>query len=81
MVPPLNKMAAMPRYGKNMLKNLLLQNQDSFEAESLYIVSETQGYQDCSDDDSKMTFDLFTARSFSSPYRFLITLFSQNSKD
>ena len=32
----LNKMAALPMYGKK-LKNLLLQNQESFEAESEYI--------------------------------------------
>ena len=50
---PLNKMATMP--GKT-LKNLL-QNQESFEADSLY-----QGlkvYQVCSNDDHKLTFDLF----------------------
>ena len=32
---PLNKVAAMPIYGKT-LKNLLPQNSESFEAESLY---------------------------------------------
>ena len=39
---PFYKMAAMPIYGK-ALKNLLLQNQKSFEAESWYISSGTQG--------------------------------------
>ena len=38
---PLNKVAAMPIYGKT-LKTLLLQNQEIFEAESWYISSETQ---------------------------------------
>ena len=32
-----NKMAAMPIYGKT-LKNLLVQNQESFQAESWYLV-------------------------------------------
>ena len=39
---PLNKMAAMPIYGKKNLKNLLLQNQESFGADSWYIASWTQ---------------------------------------
>ena len=39
---PSNKMAAMPIYGKT-LKNLLLQNQESFGAESWYIASRAQG--------------------------------------
>ena len=38
----LNKMAVMPIYGKKILKNLLLQNQESFEAESCYITIGTQ---------------------------------------
>ena len=38
---PLIKMAAMPIYGKT-LKSLLLQNQESFKAESWYIASWTQ---------------------------------------
>ena len=49
---PLNQMAAMPMY-----LNLLLQNQESFEAESLYIVLGMQGLPVCSDDDPKMAFD------------------------
>ena len=39
------KMAVMPIYGKP-LKNLLLQNQESFAAESLYITSGTEGLTD-----------------------------------
>ena len=37
----LDKMDAMPIYGKT-LKNLLLHNQESFEAESCYIAWDTQ---------------------------------------
>ena len=37
----LNKMASMPIYGKKTLKNLL-QNKESFEAESWYIASGSQ---------------------------------------
>ena len=43
---PLSKIVAMPIYGKKntlTLKNLLLQNQASFEAESWYIALGTQG--------------------------------------
>ena len=47
---PLIKIAAMFIYGKT-LKNLLLQNEESFEVKSLYIASGTQGYQVCSNDD------------------------------
>ena len=39
---PLDKMAAMPIYGKT-LKTLLLQNQESFGADSWYMASETKG--------------------------------------
>ena len=38
-----NKMSAMPIYGKKTPKNLLLQNQGSFKAESWYIASGTLG--------------------------------------
>ena len=41
-------------------KNLLLQNQESFEAESWCIVSGTQVLSNCSND-LKLTFYLFTA--------------------
>ena len=49
------------------LKNLL-QNQESFKAEYWFIVS---GPQVCSNDDPRMTFDLFTARSNLHPYAFV----------
>ena len=39
----LNKMAALPIYGNKTLKNNFLQNQESFEADSWYIASGTQG--------------------------------------
>ena len=39
---PLIKIAAIPIYGK-ILKNLLLQNQESFKVQSWYIASWTQG--------------------------------------
>ena len=45
------------------LKTLLLQNQESFEAESWYIAFGTHVYQVCSDNGPKLTFHLFTARS------------------
>ena len=41
---PLNKMAAMPIYGKKTLKKFL-QNQESFEAEFWYTSSGIQGLQ------------------------------------
>ena len=41
-IAPLNKMAAMPTYGKT-LKNLLLLDYESFEAESWYTTSGIQG--------------------------------------
>ena len=59
---PLIKMAAMPIYGKTV-KNLLLQNQESFGAESWYIASRIQGLETYSNDDCKWTVDLFKARS------------------
>ena len=48
---------------KKTLKNAL-QNQESFEAESLYIALGTQGLKSLfSDDDPRMTFDFLTTRS------------------
>ena len=58
---PFNKMAAMPIYSKT-LKYLLLQNQESFEAESWYIASGTQVLPICSNDGRMLIFDLFMAR-------------------
>ena len=40
----MTKMAAMPIYGKN-LKNLLLQNQKSYDLETLHVASGTQALQ------------------------------------
>ena len=42
------------------LKNLLLQNQEGFKAESW--TSWTQGLPSCSNDDPRLTFDLFTGQ-------------------
>ena len=47
---------------KQKLINRFLENQENFEAESLYIASGLKAYQVCSDD-PRMTFDLLTARS------------------
>ena len=58
-------MAAMPIYGKT-LKNLLLQTLESFEPESWYITLGTQSLLSFfffSNDDTRMTFDLFTVWS------------------
>ena len=63
----LKKMVAMPLYGKKTLKNLFLQNQESFEAESLYIALGTQGLPSFSNDDPRITVDLFLARSYFYP--------------
>ena len=60
---PLNKIAAMSIYGKN----LLLQNQESFEAESWYIASGTQGLLSFPNDGCRFIFDLITARSVLHP--------------
>ena len=54
---PLNKMAAMPIYGKSTLKSTS-PDQDSFEAVSKYIASGLKVYQICSNDGCGMTFDL-----------------------
>ena len=58
-------------YMVKTLKNLLLQNQESFKAESWYIASRTQGLQSCSNDDPRLTFDLFTAKSNLHPHAFV----------
>ena len=53
---------------KKNLKNLL-QNQESFKAESWYKASGTQGLPGfCSNDDSRMTFELSMARSNLHPH-------------
>ena len=45
------------------LKIFFSRYQESFEAESWYIALETEVYQVCSNEDPRMTFDLFMARS------------------
>ena len=46
-------------------------NQESFETESLYIESGTQGHQVCSNDDPRLTSDRFTSRSNLCRYTFV----------
>ena len=58
----MTKMAAMPIYGKN-LKNLLLQNQKSYDLETWHVVSGTQALQSYINDDPGLTLTYFTARS------------------
>ena len=41
----MTKMAAMPIYGKNLKKNLLLQNQKSCDLETWHVASGTQALQ------------------------------------
>ena len=41
----MTKMAAMPVYGKNLKKNLLLQNQLSYDLETWHVASGTQVLQ------------------------------------
>ena len=72
---PLNKMAAMSICGKNsscpeQKKTLLVQNQESFVAESWYHHC-LKVYQVCSNVDRMLTFDHFMARSNLPLYRFV----------
>ena len=53
------------------LKKLLLQNQENFKAESWYIASWFKVYQICSNDDPRLTFDLFMVRSNLNPHAFV----------
>ena len=57
----MTKMAAMPIYGKN-LKNLLLQNQKSYDLETWHIASGTQALVYINGDPG-LTLTYFTARS------------------
>ena len=57
MVMVMTKMAAMPIYGKN-LKNLLW-NRLAGVIETWYVALDTQVLRNCSNDDTKWTFDLF----------------------
>ena len=67
---PLIKMAAKPIYGKNN-KNLLLQNQESLGLNLGIKHHGLKVYQVCSNDDPRLTFDLFTARSNLRPHAFI----------
>ena len=58
----MTKMAATPIYGKN-LKNLLLQNQKSYDLETWHVASGTQAFKVCINDDPGLTLTYFTARS------------------
>ena len=58
----MTKMATMPIYGKN-LKNLLLQNQKSYDLETWHVALRTQALQVCINDDPGLTLTYFTARS------------------
>ena len=58
----MTKMAAMPIYSKN-LKNLLLQNQKSYDLETLHVASGAQALQSLYNDDPGLTMTYFTARS------------------
>ena len=51
------------------LKNLLLQNQESYEAESWYIASGTQGLPNCLNDYRRLTFDLLRQGRICVPMR------------
>ena len=52
------------------LKIFLLQNQESFEAQSQYIALETQGLPSFLNDGRGLTFDFFTTRSNLRPHTF-----------
>ena len=58
----MTKMAAMPRYGKN-LKNLLLQNQTYYDLETWHVVSGLKLNKVYINDDPGLTLTYFTARS------------------
>ena len=59
-----------PQYIVKTLENLL-QNQESFGAESWDKLQGLKLSQACSNDDHRLTFDLFTARSHLRLYRFV----------
>ena len=67
----MTKMAAMPIYGKNLKKNLLLQNQKANELETWYVASSAQVLPIYSNDDPGLTLTYFTARSNLVPYAFV----------
>ena len=62
----LNGFAAMPIMVET-LRNILLQNQESFEDECCYIAPGTQGLPSLSNNGLKLTFDLLKATSHLRP--------------
>ena len=58
----MTKMAAMPIYGKNF-KNLLLQNQKSYDLETWHVALGLKLYKVYINDDPGLTLTYFTARS------------------
>ena len=52
-------------------KNLLLQNQKSYDLEACYVALGTQALQSCINDDPGLTLTYFTARSNLVPYAFV----------
>ena len=68
----MTKMAAVPIYGKNLKKNLLLWNQKADDRMNLgmhhWVI---KYYQVCSNDDPGLNLTYFTARSNLVPYAFI----------
>ena len=60
---PMTKIAVMPIYGKNLKKNLLLQNQKTDDLELGMQHRVLEYYQVHSYDDTGLTLTYFTARS------------------
>ena len=69
-------MTAMHIYGKknNVDFFFLLQNRERFEADSWYIASRTKVYQVCSNNDRRVTLDLFTMGTNLRPRTFVGTI-------
>ena len=59
----MTKMAATPIYGKNPLKNILLQNQKDDDLGTWYVALGCGAYQVCSNDDPSLTLTYLTSRS------------------
>ena len=59
----MTNMVAMPIYGKNLKKNLLLWNQKADDLESLYANGVLKFYQVYSNDDPELTLTYFMAMS------------------
>ena len=68
----MTKMATMPIYGKNLKKNLLLQDPKIDDFETWYAALGARVLsQDCSNDDPGLTLTYFTAMSNLVPYAFV----------